>query len=150
MTIVDIPKAPEGSVYIPSRKRKQVASESEKVVQKPPKRKVVQLIDVQKEVQEISSTSVLMSTKTRSGATGKTSQKATTYELSIKKKKLRKMVLPDVDDNNKEEDEQPLVKRTKVMNKDALNIPTKDVQKGATLIVTALISLILLKFFRRK
>lgn len=64
-----------------------------------------------------------MPTKTRSGATGKTPQKTTTSELSIKKKKkLRKMVLPEVDNDEEEEDEQPLFKRTKVVNKVALNI----------------------------
>lgn len=50
LTMDDIPEAPEGSVYKPSRKGKQTSFESEKVVQKPPKRKVVQLIE--KEVDE--------------------------------------------------------------------------------------------------
>lgn len=62
-----------------------------------------------------------------SGATCKTPQKRTTYELPVKKKKLRKMVLPAVDDEEEEEDEQPLLIRTKIINKDALNIPIKDV-----------------------
>lgn len=39
----DIPEAPEGSVCKPSRKRKLVAFESEKVVQNSPNMKVVQL-----------------------------------------------------------------------------------------------------------
>lgn len=43
LTMKDIPDAPRGSVCRPLRKRNQVASNSEKVVQKPPKKKVVQL-----------------------------------------------------------------------------------------------------------
>lgn len=56
----------------------------------------------------MASTTFLMPTKTRSGATGKTPQKITTYDLvePVMKKKLRKMVLPEVDDE-KEEDEEP-------------------------------------------
>lgn len=51
----------------------------------------------------MASTIVLIPTKTRSKAIGKTPQKTTTYQLPVKKKKFRKMVLPKVDeeeDNN--------------------------------------------------
>lgn len=63
--------------------------------------KVVQMTKVHKEVQEVASTTVLMPTKTRSGAIGKTPQRTTTSELSVKKKKLRKMMLPSIDDEKK-------------------------------------------------
>lgn len=43
-----------------------------------------------------------MHTKTRSGSTSKTPRKTNTYELPVKKKKLRKMVLPIVDDEEEE------------------------------------------------
>lgn len=96
LTMDDIRKPPAGSVYKPSRKRKQVATESNKVVQKPPNKKVVQLKELQKKVQEVASTTFLVPTKTRSGAIGK---KTTTSDLvvSVKKKKLRKMVLLEDD-----------------------------------------------------
>lgn len=66
LTLKDIPEPPEDSVYKPSRKRKQVIFESEKVVQKPPKKEVVHQIRVQKEVQDVAFTTVLMPTKIRS------------------------------------------------------------------------------------
>lgn len=124
LAIDDVPK---GNVYKLSRKREQVASESEKVLHKPPKRKVVQIIEVMKEVQEVVSTTVLMPTKTKSGATGKTPHKTTSYELPVKKKKLRKIELSTVHDEDDEEDEQLFLKEKKVVNKDALNIPQEDV-----------------------
>lgn len=83
-------------------------------------------------------TTILMPTNNRSGSTSKTSWKITTFELPVKNKKLRKMVLPVVDDE--EEDEQPLIKMTKVLNKDALNIPAEDVQEGERLIATAILN----------
>lgn len=91
----NIPEPLEGSVYKPSRKKKQDTYESEKVVQKPPKKKVVHQKEVQKEVQEVASTTVLMPTKTRNKATSKTPQKTTSSNLvvSVKKNKLWKMVL---------------------------------------------------------
>ncbi|CAI8602002.1 unnamed protein product [Vicia faba] len=56
------------------------------------KKKVVLQIEVQKEVYKVTCTSVLMPTKTGSGATSKTPQKITPdLTTSIKKKKLRKM-----------------------------------------------------------
>ena len=82
----------------------------------------------------MASTTILMPTKSTSGATGKTPQKTTSSELHVKKKKLRNMVVPAIDDEEEEQYEQPLIKRKKVVNKDALNIPTKDVQEGARLI----------------
>lgn len=60
--------------------------------------------------------------KTRSGAYGKTYHKRTTSELPVKKKKLRKTVLPKVDEEEKD-NELPLIKRTKALNKAALNLP---------------------------
>lgn len=44
----DILEAPEGSAYNPSRKSKQVAYDTENVVHKPSKKKVVHQIKVQK------------------------------------------------------------------------------------------------------
>lgn len=84
-------------------------------------------------------TTILMPTNNMSGSTSKTSWKITTFELPVKNKKLRKMALPGVDDDE-EEDEQPLIKMTKVLNKDALNIPAEDVQEGEILIATAILN----------
>lgn len=68
LTLDVILDAPENA-YKPSRKRKQAASETQKKVQKPQKKKVFG--SIQKEIMEIVSYIVLMPTKTRSGATGK-------------------------------------------------------------------------------
>lgn len=72
------------------------------MVHKSSKRKVVQLTEVQKEVQEVASIIVLILTKTISEANGKTPSKETTYELHVEKKKLRKMVLLAINDEEEE------------------------------------------------
>lgn len=68
---------------MPSINRKQIASKSEKVIQKPPKRKDVQMTEVHKEVKEVASTTILMPTKTRSEAICKNPHKTTTYERPV-------------------------------------------------------------------
>lgn len=45
-----------------------------------------------------------MPTKIKSGATGNSPHKTTTFELLVNKKKLRKMVLPFVDDEEVEDE----------------------------------------------
>lgn len=93
-------------------------------------------------------TTALIPTKTRSGATGKTPPKATTSELHVKKKKLRKMVLPTINDEEEEKRMNNLfLRRKKVVNKDALNIPTEDVQEGSRLISTSLLNKLMDKSF---
>lgn len=54
------------------KKRKMVASKFDKVVKKPRKKKIMHQNEVQKEVQEMASITVLMPTKTRNRATSKT------------------------------------------------------------------------------
>lgn len=48
LTMKNISEAPKGSVYKPSIKRKQIVSDSDKVVEKPPKRKVVHQTEIQR------------------------------------------------------------------------------------------------------
>lgn len=74
LTIGDIPYAPD-EVDKPSRKMKKVASEAHKEIYKPPKKKVVTL--VQKEGYKVVSSIVLMPTKTRNEAYGKAHMKTT-------------------------------------------------------------------------
>lgn len=136
----DFPEAHEGSAYMPLRNRKEFAFESEKMVPKSSKKKSVQLTEVQKEVQEVTSTTFLIPTNTIIGATEKTPEQATTFELHVKKNRLRKTVLPDSDNEEEDEDEKPLIRRTKVVNKDTLNIYVEDVQEGPRLIVVALLN----------
>lgn len=53
----------------PPRKRKKVASDAIKIVQKPPKKKVVQQKEIEKEIEEVVASTVLIPSKTRSGKT---------------------------------------------------------------------------------
>lgn len=119
LTIDEILEAPDGSVYKPSRKKKQVAFEAEKVVHKPPKKKVIRQKEVQKEVKEVDYTTILIPTKKRSEVTGKTPQKTTSYDMMVvfvkKKKKLRKMVLQP--EEEEEYEDQPLVRRNMLWKK---------------------------------
>lgn len=143
MTMKDIPEAFESSVYMSLRKRKQVASDTKKVVQKPLKKKVAHQSEVHKEVQELSSIIVSIPTMTRSEAIGKTPQNETTYVLAelVKKKKLGKISMPEVDKEEKyDDDEQPLVKRTKVVSKVSLNIFVEYIQEGSKLIASTLLN----------
>lgn len=116
LTMDDIPGAPEG-VYNPSRKKKVAASEAHKESHKPPRKKVVSL--VQKEVKEVAYYIILIPTKTRSGAFGKNPLKTTFPSVPPAPiKKLGKMILHVKEEEYEElEDNIPLVGKTKDMMK---------------------------------
>lgn len=75
-----------------SKKRKQVASDTQKEVQKPSKKKK----EIEKEVKEVISPIVLIPSKTRSGRTPQKEYSSSVSSNSpLKNKKLRKMVVPE-------------------------------------------------------
>lgn len=75
-------------MHKPSNKIKWVASDAQKIVQKPHKRKVVH----QKEIEEVTASTVLMPSKTRSGMTPqKPSSSYVTIDAPMKKRKRRKL-----------------------------------------------------------
>lgn len=112
------------------------------LVHKPPKKKDVQQKEIEKEIEEVVASTILIPSKTRNG---KTPQKISSCSLItdalVKKRKLRKMILPSkiIEEEEDEEVEVSLVRRNKVADARA----QKDVKgvslKGAQLIVFALL-----------
>lgn len=90
LTDKDLPDEPTDA-YKTSKKIKQVAYDALKIVQKPPKKKVV----IQKDIEKVVAFTVLMPSKIRSGKIPyKTSSYFVTTDAPVKKRKLRKMILP--------------------------------------------------------
>lgn len=83
-----------------------VASKEKRKVHKPPKKKVVASKEVQKKVEEFATSTVLMPTNTRCGATGRMTQKVATSSATTAhvKKRIRKIILL----SEEEEDDHPL------------------------------------------
>lgn len=115
LTYEDLPEEPTDA-YKPSKKRKHVASDTHKLVQKTHKKKVVQHKEIQKEIEEVVSSTVLMPTTTLSGKTPKKrSSSSITTDAHVKKRKSRKMILPSEIDEEEKKTEIPFVRKTKVM-----------------------------------
>lgn len=99
----DLPNEP-ADLHKPSKKRKHVASEDQKEVQKPPKKKVVQQKNIEKEVEEVVASTVLMPSKTRCGRTPhKVYSSSITFDEPVRKNKLRKMIVPAEVEEEEEE-----------------------------------------------
>lgn len=72
-----------------------MAFDAQKIVRKPHKKKVVQQKEIEKEIEEVFASTVLIPSKIRNGRTPqKISSSSVTTEEPVKKRKLRKMILP--------------------------------------------------------
>lgn len=111
----DLREAPP-DLHKPSKKRKQVAYDTQKSVQKPPKKKVVKQKEIEKEVKEVIASTILIPSKTRSGRTPqKVSSSSVTSDVPVKKKQLRKMVIPaEVEEEEEEEEKETMVSLIKM------------------------------------
>lgn len=108
-------------LHKPYKKRKQAAFNAHKIVQKPPKKKVVQQKNIKKEIEEIIVYVLLMPFKKRSQRTPQNiSQSSVTTGEPVKERTLRKTILPSkyAEEEEKEEEKDEVevswVRRTKV------------------------------------
>lgn len=135
----DLPKEPI-KLHKPSRKIKYVASNAQKIVQKPPKKKDVQQKKIEKEIKKVVASTVLMPSKTINGKTPqKISSSFVTIYAPVKKRKLRKMILPSEITEKEEETKVSLIRRTKLKNVGAQKVVEGDIDRRIQLIVSALI-----------
>lgn len=93
-------------------------------------------------MKELVSSNVLIPTKTRSGSSGQTSLKtASSYDKSAPLKKLVKFILTDekvIEEEIEEEDNQPLIRKTKELEKQAHDLFIGAIPEGAKMIPSSL------------
>lgn len=117
-----------------------VASDAQKIVQKPPKRKVVQQKEIKKEIEEVVSSIVMMPSKTRIGKNPqKTSSYFVTTDEPVKKRELRKIILPSKIAEEEDEAGVSLVRTIKVADVGTHKVVEESIHKGAQLTVYALL-----------
>lgn len=122
-------------MYKPSKKRKRAASNTQKSVQKPRKRKVMQQKEIEKEVEEVIASIVLMPSKTRSRRIPhKLFSSSIIYDAPIKKKKLSKMLIPaEVKGEEEEEEEEEEAEVSLIRSKNIVDDEAHKVTEGTTL-----------------
>lgn len=125
-------------MYKYSKKTKKVASDNQKEVQKPSKKKN----EIKKEVEEVIASTVLIPYKTRNGRTPqKESSSTVSYDAPIRKKKLRKMVVfYEIKEEKQEEDvEVSLMRRKMNANAGVQKSVVEPGFRGAQLLASALL-----------
>lgn len=71
-----------------------MASDAQQIVQKPPKKKHVQQKEIEKEIEEVVYSTIVIPTETRSGRIHyKISSSSVTFDTHVKKRKLRNMII---------------------------------------------------------